>query len=49
MAESTLVEKLRQIADAKLGDPMPECLRAQPEPLTHASTDPECVKKRVTS
>ena len=25
---STLIEKLRQIANAKLGDPMPECLRA---------------------
>lgn len=39
MPDLTLVEKLRQIADAKRGDPMPECLGA-PSTFAVVAKDP---------
>lgn len=39
MPDLTLIEKLRQIADAKRGDPMPECLGA-PSTFAVVAKDP---------
>lgn len=39
MPDLTLIEKLRQIASAKKGDPMPECLRT-PSTFEEFARDP---------